>query len=124
MSYIRCLSNPEGLYIWSEGRYAFIAEGTKPLRKILTSQLNSLLTQFNKGFKDDYRAGKYRLREIYIIPKQNRMLSLDSLGKRKYTTTMKDIKNGGRYQWRLSGPNWKVDMWEVTLEYIARSHNY
>jgi len=30
MSYIRCLSNPEGLYVWSDGKFANITHHVKP----------------------------------------------------------------------------------------------
>jgi len=30
MSYIRCLSNPEGLYVWSDGKFANITHNVKP----------------------------------------------------------------------------------------------
>lgn len=121
MSYIRCISNPEGLYIWSDrdGK-TYLAKGSDPVKTIPSKIFKALFKKYKKekAWKEDFKIGAYRLREVYISPSK-RTFSIDGLDKLTTKTVHKYAFNKGIYQWRISGPNWKIDMWEVTLEYIA-----
>lgn len=52
MSYIRCWSNPEKLYIWGDEKNATIAEGTKETWNIPLDVFNGLIKKFHRRYHD------------------------------------------------------------------------
>jgi hypothetical protein len=75
MSYIRCLSNPEGLYIWGErgGRVA-ISVGSEPeIHYVPTRNFEAVLKKYVKdyGFADCYTSGPLMLVQENIPRKRN-----------------------------------------------------
>ena len=100
MSYIRSLSNPEGLYIWGETRDVMIACNGE-LYSMPTDVFHQLLGRWKRYMGT--RPVKYmggRLEEVKVRKGANNKDSYD-------------------YKWRLSYNDWHIDMWTVTLHYIA-----
>lgn len=100
MSYIRCLSNPEGLYIFGNGRTLEIHSKGDP-KYLAPSILNQLLKNW---LIDEGEANAYAFEE----------------------TTLTFEKVGEDFKWRLNHPSWKdpLDLWETTLYYLAKNNEY
>lgn len=113
MSYIRCLSNPEGIYIWGDGKQTNITIADTGIHKYIPQKIfDGLLKKYNKQFGSTpikYRGAK--IDEIFVESGKKQTKIEKQLG----------IKDG-KYQYRLSYKNWYIDMWQVTWEHIA-NHN-
>ncbi len=114
MSYIRCLSNPEGLYIWGDGKNINIAKDGDDLKYIPQRTFDGLLKKYHREGSwcvEDYPI-RYRgaiIEEVFI-----------ESGK-KQTKIEKQLKiKDGIFQYRLSYKNWYIDMWQVTWEHITK----
>lgn len=100
MSYIRCLSNPEGLYIWGSDKKTnevYISLGVEKLKVLSLSDFNKIIKKFNNYEEDGnemYKSGKIKLEYIKV---------------------------GKDFKYRLSCGKWHIDMWEVTWQYICRT---
>jgi hypothetical protein len=122
MSYIRCLTNPEGLYIIQVAGGTiqfFLQDGefvTMPgddfegiLRKYVRSEgeENSI-----EGY-EVYKFGKATLK--FLAPPEQ----LKFLGRTE--DSQKLINPNNDWKWFLHYPDWEkpIEMWEVTLNYIA-----
>lgn len=95
MNYIRSLTNPEGLYVWRDGRGSVnISEGAKPILKMPVRSFHGLLRHWHENYTN-----------------------LNVSYKGASLSCTKD------YKWRLKYKNWRrsIVMWEVTLECIAKS---
>ena len=119
MSYIRCLSNPEGLYIYGSSRGKIeIATGNCEVCSIPRHIFNGIMLRWlNSRSNVSYRGA--HLEEVHIE-------RLDSNGKKIPLDDFWAKLSGGEgdvferiYQWRLTYKGWSVYMWEVTLFYIA-----
>ena len=114
MSYIRCLSNPEGLYIWGDGKYINIAKGGEDLKYIPQLTFDGLLRKYHRegswcvqGYPITYRGAT--IEEVHIE------------SNKKITKFEKELKfRLGIFQYRLSYKDWHIDMWQVTWEHIAK----
>lgn len=96
MSYIRCTSNPEGLYIWSNGETVIVQMGSIDIGKIPTNIFNGLIKKYIGNYNYDV---KYNGAEI------------------------KEIQDGiGNFKMELSYDNWSCLMWRVTWDYIVLSN--
>lgn len=110
MSYIRCLYNPEGLYIWADEKYANITiSGKEGISQIPLNIFEGLLREYIGGFGKDAEYKGASIKEVFV-----------KSGKKP--TKIKKMMNveDGIYQMRLSYKNWCIDMWFVTWEYIAQ----
>jgi hypothetical protein len=145
MSYIRCLSNPEGLYIWPDidGTVKVTMAGKNFIneKNIPIPVFNGLIKKWNKNYQEfpcSYKDAKVEeiwfntqnkisvfLRGIwsitYFLYKHG--FKIQSIPKTK--KELKDWKRAffyrhGKYQIRLSYNDWHIDMWQVTWEHIAR----
>jgi hypothetical protein len=64
MSYIRCLSNPEGLYIWRErGSRVAICENIKPIIYVRTRDFHAVIRQYLDSGHVPIKRGELRLTE-------------------------------------------------------------
>ena len=98
MSYIRSISNPEGLYIVGTGENVEIHLGRKSAEPyktlyIPTKVFKGLIKKFAREDPDDYCKYEGALIEF--------------------------VKIGNDFKWRLVYDDWEVYMWEVTWEYIV-----
>ena len=98
MSYIRCGSNLENLYIWGNGQTVFIAEGKKEPKRIPQKIMNGLIKKWKAGYGEDT---KYRGAKI--------------------TSVWVRVKNKNEQRTQLSYENWSIKMYYVTWAYIASS---
>ncbi len=111
MSYIRCLSNPEGLYIWGTDKQLCIAEGQLKIKTIPIEIFNCLLKKYHKNFGENTKYKGASIKEVYITDKKKKNPKMLWKYFGKY---------GGHHKMRLSYKKWHIDMWLVTWEYIAR----
>lgn len=95
MSLIRCLSNPEGLYVWGDRKNVhFMIEGLDVL-VIPHSKFNGIMKKY-RGVNMDMKYGK--------------------------DTSLQEIKcSDSSYRLRLKYKNKSVSMWEVTFRYIHKN---
>ena len=147
MSYIRCLSNPEGLYIWADVdgtvKVTIAGENSKDEKCLPIAVFDGLIKKYNKNYGEtpcEYKGAK--VDEVWI-PTQSKFsafvhavfsIILSPYYCRKFgfdfhlPKTKKDLENwkfayyhrNGKYQYRLSYGNWHVDMWQVTWEHIVK----
>lgn len=97
MSYIRCASNPEKLYIWGDvDKVAHISMGTETVGTLPVSVLDGLIKKYVDKYFEDC---KYNCAEI------------------------KEINIEGEFKMQLSYKDqWKIVMWGVTWDYIVLSN--
>lgn len=107
MSFIRCLSNPEGLYIWGGRTQIFISQsGNTELRTVPADAWDKVFAKIkNSGFDYSEFLGEYveidgfRIQDIYENKKGQRIL--------------------------MSYNNeWEIEMWPVTFWSIEASANF
>lgn len=116
MSYIRCLSNPEKLYIWGSGKYIDFATNSPDLKSIPSGYFNSFMSAYlkkgNEWRFDDFQWGKLSIKEVFVKHK------------RKQTKFEKEFGNykPGNYKYELRyGGKLIVRMWMVTWAYIVNN---
>jgi hypothetical protein len=143
MSYIRCLSNPECLYIWGEtGGKIGISVGTKDTVYVKERNWHSLLRQFAEGWGEDYRSGTLSLKEESIPNNKSRWLGLSWYLKQSFyilfdwkDRTLKARWEGAKrvhdtlggpftdFKWVLRDGNKVIcEMWETTIHYIVHGN--
>jgi hypothetical protein len=149
MSYIRCLSNPEGLYIWHDinGQIAISQYGSN-IKWIPYRTFNGLIKKWNRNYWEyPCKYGLANLEEVWI-PTQSKIsvfingiisIILSPYYYHKFNIEWKfpkpsEFKNqieaykiayfhrAGKYQIRLSYNDWHIDMWDVTWSYIAKNN--
>lgn len=107
MSYIRCLSNPECLYIWgeSDGKVT-IANGHNSVLRMPAITFHGLL---KKWYKQEYDTPESDDDEFGTVTYKDALL-----------TQTKDWK------WALDYKGWERDivLWEVTLVYICTQNRF
>ena len=114
MSYIRCLSNPEGLYIFDDGKNMNFAIGDK-LQIIPSGYFNSFITAYlkkeNAWREDDFTWGKISIKEVFVLHKKKP----DDFQK------FLKVKPGSyKYELRYNG-KLIARMWHVTWCYIVNN---
>jgi hypothetical protein len=95
MSYIRCNSNPEKLYIWGDlDRNAYVVMGPDTIGTMPVRTLNGLIKKYVRNDNDEpCRYSGAEVKEVHI---------------------------DGEFKMELSYKGkWKCHMWRVTWEYIA-----
>jgi len=113
MSYIRYLSNPEGLYIWGDGKNVnFTLASEKEILTMPQKTFDKLIKKYIKSYGDDISYRGASIKEVFV--KNNKM------NPKPFWKIVG--KYDGNYQMRLSYKNWHIDMWLVTWEYII-NHN-
>ena len=127
MSYIRCLSNPEGLYIWSDvSGDAIIAGGpdiapgmTEPeqWRRMPNELFELLLETWVQNWYEDVAITKvidgvkHEVSLIEVLKSYNE--ETDESGRRAVTIEYRNDK----------GKSWTLDnIWPVTMHYIANRY--
>ena len=139
MSYIRCLSNPEKLYIWDEagGNTAISVAGDNIIRYVKTRNFRALLSKWFNGDWEKGKSGKLTLVEEqiphknpytwvwikanleYLFLGKNRLGSFWD-GLKATPEAFKWYRNGNDFKWILYDGKKKIcEMWQVTLFYIA-----
>jgi len=118
MSYIRSSSNPEGLYIIFDGRYIEIMRWAEEVKLVEKPTFDEVLRRYREQLFDDepdkskceekVTEGDVTLEGLFIG---------DGVG-RKYQWRLTSNKSDEKHQ-PDSMWNWSIDMWEVTLEFIA-----
>lgn len=100
MSYIRSTSNPESLYIWSNGEYATIMKGPDIIGNIPERTINGLINKYiDDNLPDNCEYEGAKISEEWI-----------------------SLNNSNHPMMVLSYEDWEVIMWDVTWYYIAHSN--
>ena len=140
MSYIRCLSNPEGMYIYSSARNVTISHNVKKPRSS-GGDFQIPIKTFNRlcwKWVDCYEPATYRgavAEEVHVNQWTGEVIpdskpcgkGCKMIGGGGWTPCKrcmrKSLKNAeeGKFLIRLSYGGHFVDMWRVTWEYIARN---
>jgi len=111
MSYIRCSSNPEALYIWDDGKNAnIVCDMNNQTIQIIPSKIFSgLIKKYKKNYGEDTTYKGASIKEVFVKSgkKPNKFQKLLRI-------------EDGNFQYRLSYKNWYIDMWQVTWEHIAQ----
>ncbi len=127
MSYIRCLSNPEGLYIWSDVSGDAIITGGPDIppgvsepdqwRRMPDELFELLLETWVKNWYEDVAITKvidgvkHEVSLIEVLVKYNE--ETDESGRRAVTIEYRNDK----------GKSWTLDnIWPVTMHYIANRY--
>lgn len=123
MSYIRCLSNPEGLYVHEDmDSYIHISWIVKP--PLSSGKEDVMLIPYKAfygGIRKWDRTGRcknfkgFSIKERYIYLKTGKPVS-----KQDFIKSFEDKKHKG-YRVRLSYQNKFVYLWSVTWEYIVQN---
>ncbi len=130
MSYIRCLSNPEGLYIWDDGDVVTFSHGVKPplssgikevgdvARFTIPSEIFiKVHARCKQGFWDEpVEVDGMSVRQEYIY--------LDTASKipSQTITEMCEDKKARGYRIRVQYKEHFVYLWPVTWAYVVKSH--
>jgi len=134
MSYIRCLSNPEGLYIWaqSDGRTCITHNVRAPLSSVEkpkglvniivpTTAFDRACILWDEGNEPASCRG-VRVEEVHVLTKTGKPVPENffdfGIGSGKLAARMK--KNPVELLIKLSYKKEFVFMWRVTWEYIVR----
>jgi hypothetical protein len=99
MSYIRSLSNPEKLYIWSDGVNVHIAEGVKENKIMPRSIFHGLVRKWLRNRWEDCTFKDASVKEVWLNKGNKSELRIE-----------------------LSYDGWKVYMWPVTWVYITHTN--
>lgn len=95
MSYIRCLSNPEGLYIWGDisGEIAICINAN--IKWATSEDFHGVFKAYDKNWGEGcYDYGELTLRE----------------------------RDDLEFRWSLSSSRgWEIILWQVTVDYISES---
>lgn len=120
MSYIRCLSNPEGLYIWNDGRYANILVGTDDV-KIMPIELWEKLLKERSMWCGDVTL------DMEIDSVKHSVVLTERVWPERSTHELLTAEEAeqGRLKVRITYNNslkqsWELDgIWPVTMCYMA-----
>ena len=111
MPYIRSTSNPEGLYIYSDGESAHVILGCLEIGSLPEKTFDGLLKKYRKYGKYfnycDFNGAK--IEEVWIVSRDNQTVIPGS----EADATKNELRM------KLSYGNWYVIMWEVTWDYIT-----
>lgn len=66
MSYIRCGSNPEKLYIWGDGNTVSIAEGKKDSLRIPQKIMDGLIKKWKNNGQQDTKYCGALIKDVWI----------------------------------------------------------
>ena len=130
MSYIRCLSNPEGLYAWSDGNTTHLwhnvkrplSSGEKPNKKFPSFEILVPTKIFDKVcflWDECEQPASYRgarAEEVYVYTKTGKKVP----SKQSLKKFFKD-KRASRVLIKFSYKGQFFMMWDVTWEYVVRS---
>ena len=111
MSYIRGLSNPEGLFIWGDEETVTVTKGPEIIGHIPISIFNGLIRKYIRGYCEDCKYKGAEIKEVLV--KNDIEVPDEEFGTNPATTNFK---------MKLSYGDWSVIMWDVTWYYIARSN--
>jgi hypothetical protein len=113
MSYIRSTGNPEAMYIWGDADCTVtVMKGPDVIGTLPTDVMDGLINKYiNGNCPDDCDYKGAKVEEVWIpVPTE------------RITEEMKIMSLVSTPMVRLSYGDWKVDMWDVTWYYIARSN--
>jgi hypothetical protein len=111
MSYIRGLSNPEGLYIWGDEEKVTVTKGSETIGYIPIPIFNGLIRKYIRGYCEDCKYKGAEIKEVLV--KNDIELPDEEFDK---------DPSVANFKMKLSYDNWSVIMWYVTWYYIARSN--
>jgi hypothetical protein len=151
MSYIRCLSNPEGLYIWPEkgGLTMIKIVGRSGLFEVPTKNFESVLRQWSESFSEilpgnSVKSGKLSIKEEIVSKNRpfqfvwiwDTFLHLffphvawrgTAFSERMHSAKLRwDMNSKIReYKWALYNGDLKIcEMWTTTMFYLAKSNAF
>lgn len=137
MSYIRCLSNPEGLYVWSDGKFATLTHNVERPHSsgrsfsIPHRTFEALLKKWAKWI-EPARQGGAVAEELHVEVKTGRLIPpwkpcrrCTPAGKNAWIPCRRCgpgslDRPSGRYVIRLSYKGDFVNLWRVTWDYMVR----
>ncbi len=115
MSYIRCLCNPEGLYIWGDGKYVNITLAGRECHECIPEKI------FDGLIKKFHKEGSWCVQGSPIKYKGATIEEVLIESNKKITKLEKELKfRHGNFKYRLSYKDWYIDMWQVTWEHVAK----
>lgn len=129
MSFIRCLSNPEGLYVWSDvDGTVHIHYGGRKRPKPPLSKGDDMCVPYRDfmracqkwdGWEDDVRVNGFRIKEEHVYLKTGKPVpNMDRWKKvSAYCDHMK--KNPAEFLIRVSYKGNFVYLWRVTWQYVV-----
>lgn len=142
MSYIRCLSNPECLYIWSDGQRVHVSHNVKPPHSsgraftIPDGAFNACTRKWNRWL-DPAKSGDVVAQEVNVdrrtgeaipdwklcprckeVPRKRGKIQSWSPCRKCSRQHMRDAKRGD-FRIRLSYKDDFVNLWRVTWEYVC-----
>lgn len=101
MSYIRCLSNPEALYIWGDGDgKVSISVAAEPILRMPTLTFHGLLRKFQENDIDADEVVTFKGATFTLEP---------------------------TFRWALTYKDWgkkKIVLWETTVWYLITQNNF
>lgn len=119
MSYIRCLSNPEGLYIWNDGKNVSITHSVKYPQSSRVSfppvpqkYFDAALAKWHKNPFGPINYRGIEIKEEHVYSKSFRPVRGEPKWWLRKTAPT-------QFMIRLSYKNAYIYMWRVTMEYIA-----
>jgi hypothetical protein len=130
MSYIRCTSNPEGLYVWPDKTHVNIWASTKrPLAshaphsdasykfRVPTKVFVGAMKKWLKdGWPEKMTYKKLTIRHDHIFTATGEIV-----GKGWFAANWLEDKRRREFLWRIQyGRHW-VYLWQTTLYYLAKS---
>lgn len=121
MSYIRNISNPEGLYIFSSGKEVEVQQGPVLVGKLPTNVMNGLIKKYVKKNQPDKCKHKgAKVEEVWVRVSKEGVF----LGEKKDNDLSENEVMSGEWTVRtkLSYDSWHVYMYDVTWYYIAYSN--
>lgn len=128
MSFIRCLSNPEGLYVWSDvDGTVHIHYGGRKKPKPPLSKGDDMRVPYRTfmrvckkwdGWEDDVRVNGFRVKEEHVFLKTGKPVPSDLYA--NVTAYAKHMdKHPAEYLIRVSYKGNFVYLWRVTWQYVV-----
>jgi hypothetical protein len=130
VSYIRCTSNPEGLYVYEQvqggvvlwgglpeplSRFVMAPRGKEPAVLVMpVRDFRKLALRWLKDFVD-VRVGRLRVREVWIHGPTGRIVSEDRL-----PANFRKMREHNLHVVLTYG-RWRIAMWKVTWDYVCWS---
>ena len=121
MSRIRCLSNPESLYIWDQDPDDIcIAIGKDyvlgyPVRTVPQEVFDAAIGMFDATYDQDIEYKGMTVREVYIYSDDLSYAPKKTLGDLNI-----DDPRDTRFAIEIAYDEWKLFLWRVTFDYLVK----
>lgn len=129
MSYIRCLSNPEGLYaygsgdnqVWTHIDEAYSSKGHQGTMTLPEDKLTAAIRAFHKTYDQPVEVGGIKIAEVHVYQDTledtgEEWKGLEQLRKRLDGMPVRESRYGIRLEYE---GKWFL-LWRVTWDYFAR----